>query len=163
MTYDELIKIVTESNLSDWNIISCYGNEPSYKSRFEFYDVLNDQKDVLREESHSMVACYKPNISISIAFGLIVNADYKEEWLNNFPDHKASTHYLDLFFNNSLVGRIMYVKFDGGSKELPLPKSSAELTVKKIEFKIIMLIASMELNSDNYSDYFERAGFSIEI
>lgn len=164
MKYDEFINIVTNSTLDDWNIISCwgYGSGPSYKSKFEFYEIWDGEKGILKEDSHGMYAIYRPNLAISLAFGLTVNDDFKEDWANSFPDPHASSHIVDLFYSNTLVERITYVVVDGGRANLPIPKSIKELKVSEIEYNIIKLIDSMESGVGNFDEYFNRANLIVD-
>lgn len=163
MIYEDFINLIMNSTVAEWNIISCwgYGSGPSYKTKFEFYDVYNGKDAVLKEESHGMYAVYKPNISVSLAYGLTLNDDFKEKWANSFPDPQASSHYLDLFYINSFVDRIVYVSVDGGRAKLPIPKSVNDLTVKTEDYYLIKLIDAMEAEATNFDDYFRRASLEL--
>ena len=159
MTYNDFINMVANSSIEDWNVIGCwgYGAGPSYKNRFEFYEIYGDEKSVLKEESHGMYAVFKNNINISLAFGLTINENFKEEWANSFPDPQASSQFVDLFFANTLVERIAYVVVDGGRAKLPMPESINNLKVKPLEYKIIKLIDNMESENGNFERYFSEA------
>ena len=163
MNYDEFINIIINSSVEDWNIISCwgYGSGPSYKSKLEFYEIWDGVKGVLKEDSHGMYAVYRGNIAISLAFGITVNEDFKEDWANSFPDPHASSHIVDLFFSNTLVERITYVVVDGGRAKLPIPKSVKDLHVNKVEHGIVKLIDSMESGVSNFTEYFNMAKLQI--
>ena len=160
MNYDKFIDIIKNSNVEEWNVIGCwgYGAGPSYKSKFEFYEMWDGKQSVLKEESHSMYAVYKPDINISLAFGLTVNENFKEKWANSFPDPQASSQFVDLFYANTLVERIVYVVVDGGRAKLPLPISIKNLKVNPNEYYIIRLIDNMESAKDNFEKYFKQAG-----
>lgn len=165
MTYDEVINIVANSSLDEWNIIACggFGTGPSYKSKFVFYDIYNTtQQGVLIEESHWMYGCYKPNIYISIAFGITLNDDFREDWANEFPDASASSHCVDIFYNNSLVDRFTYVSVDGGRAKLPIPSSRNNLVVNRVDANIIRLIDQFNSQIGNFEEYLKRAGIRIE-
>ncbi len=102
MNYDEYIDIVVNSSVEDWNVIGCGGMDgPSYKSKFEFYEVWNGIQVVLTEESHSAYAVYKKDIAISLAFGITIAEEFEENWVkesfHDFDPH-ASLRIVDLFF-----------------------------------------------------------------
>lgn len=164
MTYDEIINIVAKSKLDDWNIVSCwgFGSGPSYKSKFLFYDTWETENKVLYEESHGMYGCYKPNVSISLAFGIQLNGDFREEWANKFPDPSASSHCIDIFFNNSLVDRFAYVVVDGGRAKLPITSAVDNLLVDRTYANIIRLADLFESQPGNFEEYLKRAGIKIE-
>lgn len=88
MRLDELMNTIVRSDPSDWNHIACWGagSSPSYRDKFSFYEIYGGTKNVLHHEAHSSVAVYRPNVSITIAFGLRINDDFKEKWANEFPD-----------------------------------------------------------------------------
>lgn len=58
-----------------------------------------------------------------MAWGLKVVEDFKEPWANKFPDAHASSAHVDVFYNNALVYRDIYVLGDGARCYLPLPKT----------------------------------------
>ena len=111
----ELIRIIAQSDPSEWHHIACWGAHagPSYRDRFLFREVHNESPGFLLHEAHSSAAVYIPDISITMAFGLGANEDFKEEWANQFPDEKASSSFVDVFYNAALVYRAVYVTVDG--------------------------------------------------
>ncbi len=163
MDFNSFIQLIAKSTVTDWNVITCWGAGagPSYKSRFEFNNLSAvSVPGFLKEESHSMYACFKDEISISLAFGLEENGCFIAPWTTNFCNSSASSKYLDLFFSGALVHRISYVGVDGGRAKLPIPLPSAPLSVDANESALIRLIDRFESLDGNYDDYFRRAGFS---
>ena len=120
MTLDELITLVTSSTPEDWHTTVCWGADsgPSYRDHLNFYQVYDGQPNVLFAKAHSLVACYKPDLSVTMAWGLDAITDFEEPWANKFPDPKAASHHIDLFYNNALVFRTEYVSVDGGRAKL---------------------------------------------
>ena len=133
MTLRELLHTIISSSRSDWNTIVCWGTHsgPSYRDQFEFYQIYEGQHNVLHSDSHGMVASYKPDLSITMAWGLTANRNFDETWATNFPDPNASSHHVDVFFNNALVYRDLFVSVDGGRAKLPLPLRRNELVVPR--------------------------------
>ena len=112
-----------------------------------------------------MVAAYKPDVSITLAWGLELNNNFREEWANKFHDPRASSHYVDIFFNNALVHREIYVIVDGGRAKLPLPNlKDGELQVPRGYHDLVKLLDKIDTYHSQYDGYFERANLKkIEI
>jgi hypothetical protein len=163
MTLKELLDAIISSSKTDWNTIVCWGAQsgPSYHNQFEFFEVYNGQKNVLHSNSHGMVASYKPDVSVTIAWGLVASKDFNEPWATNFPDSHASSHHVDVFFNNALVYRDLYVSVDGGRAKLPLPRRRDDLVVPRGYYTFIKLLDGMEGYISDYERYFKRAGLRI--
>lgn len=168
MTLANLLQTILNSDFSDWNVIEASGGlgGPSYKSRFSFENVYEGSANVLREDSHSIVAAYKNDLSISMAFGMVSNSDYVEPWANNFPDPHTTSNHLDIFYNNSLVIRRIYLSVDGNRCVLPLPgrNENQDLTVERDYYRLIKLVE--KLNNDhefdaNFDYYFNQTGIRI--
>src|SRR5262245_27336140 len=116
MTLQEIIDRIVMSQPSDWHVM---GGHPSYHDRFD--QVESGGQTWLELESHRTVAAFKPDASITMAWGLTVNENFQEPWANRFPDSQASSHFVDVFLNGALVYREMYVSVDGARCDLPLP------------------------------------------
>lgn len=168
MTLDEILKIITNSDPNDWSEIGCwgYGSGPSYKDHFTFYEVYNGEPNVLKADSHSTVNVYKKDLSITMANGLVSNDDFREDWANQFPDPKAYTQIVDVFFNNALVFRETYLIVDGGRCKLPIPSYGLEqqLVVAKGYYdfiKFLELLSSRSTSTKNFDYYFGQTGIQI--
>jgi len=63
-----------------------------------------------------------------------------EEWTKKFPDPHASSLYVELWYNSTILKRSTYVLVDGARYMVPLPKpiSEGKWKIKKnsIEYKI---------------------------
>lgn len=163
MTLHDVIDTVIDSSTDDWHKIVCWGanSGPSYHSRFTFYDTWEGQQGILSEDSHSNVAIYIPDVSITLGFGLKSLDNFQEPWANNFPDPHASSSYVDIFYNKTLVFRDLYVVVDGGRSYLPLPKRRDALEVPRRRHDFIRLVDSLSGAVSDFDDYFERAKFQI--
>ena len=161
MTLSELIDTIVSSSKEEWHSMACWGamSGPSYRDKLEFYYHYEGQPNVLHSVSHGMVASYKPDLSITLAWGLTANDDFKEPWANKFPDPKASSHYADIFFNNALVYRELYVVVDGGRAKLPIPEITKELLIPQKYSSFIKLLDNIDTYISDYDRYFAQAGF----
>src|SRR5690349_10258627 len=104
MRLDEILKAVRSSDRKDWNIIPGYGS--LYRDRLIAGEVGGQR--YLTTDSHSYVAAYRANTSITIAWGMTNVHDFQEPWAQQFPDKHATSSFVDIFFNNALVFRHTY-------------------------------------------------------
>ena len=162
MNLAELMSIVCSSPPSDWNHISCWGASggPSYRDHFVFYDTYKGNSNVRVGSSHSNVAAYIPDPSITLAFGLTRLDDFREPWVKNFPDEHATASFVDVYYYGALVFRTEYVTVDGGRTKLPLPKSRSDLRVPRAQVQFIQLLDNLT-SSSRFTEDFRRAGMSI--
>ena len=166
MTLTEILEIIVKSDPEKWNEIGCwgYGSGPSYKNQFTFYEVFNGEPNILNAESHSNVLVYKEDLSITMAYGLTSNDDFKEDWANQFPNPKAHSNFIDIFYNNSLVFRETYLVVDGGRCRLPIPSfgENSELVVPQQYYDFIKILETISSGSSaTYDSYFKRTGMKI--
>jgi hypothetical protein len=160
MTLKGLFTAILSSNVDDWNLISCAGpgGGPSYRSRFWFI-VRDGVQLTLEEASHQVVAAYKSDLSITMAWGLDCERDFGERWAQAaFPASRASSHHADVFYGGALVYRTLYVTLDGGRTKLPKPPLSPDILEVPVDYsRFIHLLNRLEGHVD-YEDYFQRAG-----
>ena len=169
MRLNEVMDKVIGSQRRDWHKITCWGagSGPSYRNNFTFYETSEGPEGVLHESSHSNVAVYIPDVSITLAFGLDADEEFKGEWVNKFTDSDASSSYVDVFYNNALVFRDLYVTVDGGRAILPLPTQKFDDAKKKVialevpqrRHDFIRLVQSLEGSVSDFDNYFEEADF----
>lgn len=164
----ELIKEILKSDKSDWNDIPCwgFGSGPSYKDKFTFFEIFNGESNIIKSDSHSNILVYKNDISITIAYGLVSNEDYIEPWANQFQNPSASSYNIDIFYNNALVFRELYLTVDGGRCKLPIPSytKNEELEVAKEYYEFVKLINNLTSGSnsdENFNSYFNRTKIKI--
>lgn len=171
MRLEELMEKVITSHPDDWHRIVCWGANtgPAYREQFTFYETWeSDYHGVLDAEGHSYACVYKPDVSITLSFGLDRSKEFAEEWANKFPDPHASSSWVDVFYNNALVFRDFYITVDGGRAKLPLPrrkwdaakKNIIGLEVPKSRRDFIRLVDSFE-GGDEFERYFRDAGFTV--
>lgn len=75
--------------------------------------------------------------------GKTLNQDFQEEWTQKFPDKHASSFYVELWFNNTMLKQCSFVLTDGARYSIPFPEriNDGKWRIKKnsIEFKIAKL------------------------
>lgn len=156
MTLEELLETCSQSSVDDWNVISCWGahSGPSYLGRVE--ETTPDENT--REESHSMRAAYRTDLSIGIGWGFTSLENWHEDWLDVFPDKGASSHFVDFFYNGMLVEREIYISVDGGRANIPLP--TRDMTITQWQYDFFRVLDRFERQSD-FDRYLQQAGISV--
>ncbi len=159
MTLREIIDTIINSDYDDWNRMTCWGGHtgPSYSQRLGVVTKGSGAWE-LEIEEHAHVAAYKPNASITVAWGFTHNDDFQENWHQNLPDKRASSSFIDVFFNGALVFRTIMVSVDGGRVYLPLPNAQT-VNVPNGYARFVDVICSGSRNDRVFSDYFDRVGF----
>jgi hypothetical protein len=82
---DDLLERVVLSEPGDWHVIA---GDPSYRDKFD--EVQAGEQRWIEIASHHTVAAFIPDASITMAWGLRVNEDFKEPWANGrggAPEH----------------------------------------------------------------------------
>lgn len=137
--HDYKLILLNNLNPEDWTYISCAGSGsgPSYRNEFAVWTNGAGGFINLEVKSHYTLLSLKSDLSIQIAFGLDDNPDFKEVWANANPNPKASSCFVDFFYNNQLIYREVAVIVDGGRCYLPLPQleydSNYQITSIKVE------------------------------
>lgn len=161
---------IVNAGIKDWSVISCWGAGagPSYLNKFTVWNSGQDEFRNLEIDSHAMIASYKKNLSISIAWGLEHNDNFIEEWANGFSNPKATSEYVDFFYNGILVLREIIVSVDGGRCYLPLPKQEIDtgtrtvtrLYVSKEKSEFVRMLNNFSSGRD-YDLYLKQSGIDI--
>ncbi|MCM3144394.1 hypothetical protein [Brevibacillus sp. MER 51] len=168
MNIHEFLDKICSSNTEDWTLITCWGagGGPSYRDQLSVWTNGGGNFEGIELESHGMVASLKSDLSISIAWGLTDNDNYQSEWVRKFPDERASSSFVDFFYNGMLVFRDVYVSVDGGRCSIPQPNlkfNDSELvarTVPRQKYEFFALLNAFESTYD-YHSYFDRTGIQI--
>ncbi len=72
MTFDEARERILDGTTALWNVVHCgHGHSgPSFRDRLTFYETDDETPHVLHADSHHSVAGYKPDLCLSLAWGL---------------------------------------------------------------------------------------------
>jgi hypothetical protein len=162
MTLIELMSVVCSSQPEEWNHIVCWGasSGPAYHDHLQFYEAFDGSKHVLHVSSHTNVIAYIPDVSVTVAYGLKWMDDFREPWVTQFPDPKATSSFADVFYNGALVFRTEYVTVDGGRTMLPLPRSRTSLAIPESQAQFVHLLDRFGKRSSFDLD-FVRAGMTL--
>ncbi|MBO7127320.1 hypothetical protein J6W78_07205 [bacterium] len=163
--YENLIVGTTEN---DWTKIQClgFGSGPSYLNRFDVSEAVETEQACraqnLEIDSHNEYMSLKKDLLVSVAWGLIANDNFKEDWVSKFPNSQAESGFTDFFYSGVLVYRDTYVSVDGGRYIVPLPQpildsknNVQKLVITKQQYEFFKLLNSDETS---FNSCLTRAG-----
>jgi hypothetical protein len=106
---------------------------------------------------------YRRNLSITMAFGLIHEKEFRAPWTSSFPDRRASLRHLDLFFNSALVFREPFALVDGDQCVLPVPNPgpTEPYDVPRMKRDVARLVHQINNPMRDFDDYFAYAKMRI--
>jgi hypothetical protein len=123
--FSDVRDLIQSSQPGDWNGIHCWGSGsgPTYRMGWDKGKRGDDWELYFRQHSH--VAAFKPDLSLTLAWGMEAHFDMKREmtpdWIENFPLVDGVSYYLlDTFWNGALVDRGYYAPVDAEAY-VPLP------------------------------------------
>jgi hypothetical protein len=160
MRINKLLKRIVETQPSDWRRLGPWGS--SVGSLPECRVVCKEcgaGAVLLPSRSHDEHAVLKNHIAVTLAWGMDDKANFQEDWATAFPDARASSAFVDVFYNGSRVYRDSYVIVDGGRAFLPMPPSPEDLRIAPAYSALIELIAALTRGLCEYARYFQRASF----
>ncbi len=125
----------------------------------------------LDEDDHGMFAVYKPDVSLSLAWGQQYMGSPLDgpgyEWRKKFVVHDVTAYYADVRWNGVTVHREMLLSVDGSAGHtLPAPSLRAEETlanrITPMQREFARLICSIPNEQGNTVDSaIEQAGFVV--
>ena len=163
MTFDEARERILDGTTALWNVVHCgHGHSgPSFRDRLTFDETDDEAPHVLHADSHHSVAVYKPDLFLSLAWGLTQEPDWQEPWVKTFSDPHAKSAFVDVFYCGALVWRDVYVVVDDGRGYLPIPSDRDDIqTVTFDEDRLMRLLNALD-GPSRYDDLMSIAGFRV--
>ncbi|NIL86545.1 hypothetical protein RhoFasGS6_03949 [Rhodococcus fascians] len=166
MTLDELRTLIQESNATDWSAIKYEG--PTYRDRL-MGTGSGAAGDGVGVNSHHSTAIYRPDIDLTLAWGMpmdfrysgsVSNRDRTFDWSKKFPDSEVSVELADFFWRGSLVERVAYVLVDSSRAVLPWALEYDGLKTDRYEYDVARLVDGLA-GRNQFDEYFRRAGFTL--
>jgi hypothetical protein len=160
---DDMLALCVKSKPSHWKVIPCggAGAGPSFLESW----VAGPDGEPSLAGAHTMRAAYRPDISLSLAWGLVAHDAFVESWTEVF-DSAASSHFVDFFWNGSLVERGLYVAVDGGRCKLPIPQQDLDALhpaarwITRWQSQFFSLLNAFEGVPD-LDEHLQRAGIQV--
>ena len=155
MQIRELLATIASSKVADWQTIF----RPTMRHRFtEILDEAGKREQLLVDE-HRVSFCYRPDIAITMAYGLVDQAAVPLPADHPFGRENARSMYLDIFYEGRLVHRETVISIDRHRCLLPLPKSwEPPIAVPTAQFSLIRLIHALAGPPTDYDSYFKECG-----
>jgi hypothetical protein len=101
---------------------------------------LLDQPDAWEKMDGDSYLYHRDFPEYKIIEGKKINSNFVEEWSEKFPDPHASSLYVELWYNSTILKRSIFVLVDGARYMVPLPEPISEgkwkISKNSIEYKI---------------------------
>lgn len=155
MQLRELLATVAASKVADWQVIF----RPTLRHRFtEAIDAENKRDQVLVDE-HAVRFVFRPDISISMAYGLVDQAAFDLPPDHPFARENARTLLLDIFHDGGLAHRETVLNVDRQRCLLPMPRSwESPVKIPTAQFSLIRLVHALAGPPTDYDSYFRESG-----
>jgi len=150
-----LLEIVAGSSVDDWTILF----RPTFKHRI--VETLKDDgsRDRLLSDEHLVAFSYRPDLAISMAYGLVEQGAYDLPPGNPFATENARTRFLDIFLEGRLSHREVVVAVDRHRCLLPMPRDwNPPIAIPATQYSLIRLIHDLAGPPTDYDEYFKNAG-----
>ncbi len=155
MDLRDLLGIVVGSSVDDWTILF----RPTYRHRIVASHKPDGTVERLSADEHQVAFSYRPNIAISMAYGLVEQGSYSLPPSNRFAAENARTIYLDVFLEGRLAHREVVVAIDRQRCLLPMPRDwNPPIVIPSEQYSLIRLIHDLAGPPTDYDDYFSEAG-----
>ena len=155
MNLRDLLETVAGSSVQDWTILF----RPTFKHRI--VETLKDDgsRDRLQSDEHLVAFSYRPDLAISMAYGLVEQGAYTLPSVNPFAAENARTRYLDIFLEGRLTYRETVVAVDRHRCLLPMPRDwNPPIAIPAMQYSLVRLIHDVAGPPTDYDEYFEKAG-----
>jgi hypothetical protein len=155
MRLDELINVAAASAPADWRV----SRSPTFLYRI--VPVRGQQNRAMDLEllEHNVMMTFTKDVSIAMAFGLVIDRNYSGSWAAKFPDKRSASVYLDFLYGGAIVYRDTMVWVDGFRCVLPEPDVTAQppFQIPEARYKIARLVHQLAGPNTAYEDYARRA------
>lgn len=116
-----------------------------------------------RPDGHRWRATYRPNVSVSMAWGQRAEPDEEHEWPEGLDAPGAELSVVDFYFNGALVDRERYLVVDDGSAYLPLPRREDDrFVITPWQDAFFRFLDGLDKDSQ-FDAYKGRAGIEVEL
>jgi hypothetical protein len=155
MNLSVLLGTVSSSAVEDWETLF----RPTFRQRVVEILKTDGSRDRLDVDEHLVAFSYRPNIAITMAYGLVEQGDYVLPPGHPYAAENARTRYLDLFIEGRLVHRETVVNVDRQRCLLPMPRDwNRPIEIPTVQYSLIRLVHTLAGPPTDYDRYFEEAG-----
>ena len=160
MKLDDYLSVVAQSAPKDWTV----SKVPTFMYRLIPTRGAENRTLDFELQEHTSLLVFRRDVRFSMAFGLVQNANFTDDWVTNFPSKRAQTILLDFLFGGGMVYRDTMVAVDGWKCLLPLPDSDqtdAPYDIPEKQYAIAKLIHALVGPNSNFEAYFQRSGMRV--
>jgi hypothetical protein len=156
MQIRDYMAIVAASSLSEWELIF----RPTYRHRFMTQYGPEGVKIRTDVDQHVLALTFKPNISISMAYGMVDTGNYEIPARLDIANENARTILLDCFLDGQLVHRELILRADRQRISLPMPTewTAAGLQIPAAKSRLVRLIHNLAGPPTDYDEGLKLAG-----
>ena len=156
MDLQNYVKTIADSEIGDWTPIL----RPTYRNRFIPRKNAKEEVIGLAADQHPLHLTFLRDIRITLAYGMVDNANYQIPSPNAFASENARTHLLDCFWEGRLAFRETLVNVGRNRCLLPLPEEWAEtgLEVPVLRYGLARLIHDLAGPPTIFDEYFSMSG-----
>lgn len=156
MTLEDLLNVVASSKPSDWRATLV----PTFMYRVVPVRVAGGTTTDLELQEHSTMLCFTRDVRFGLAWGLVADKNYNEDWIQKLPNKRAQGVILDFLYNGALVFRDTLIAVDGWRCILPQPLNEIgpPFNVPERRARIAKLVHQLVGPETNFDAYFKRVG-----
>jgi len=155
MNLGDLLGLVAGSSVEDWTILF----RPTFRHRIVATTKPDGSVERLQSDEHLVAFSYRPNLAITMAYGLVEQGAYELPSSNPFAGENARTRYLDVFLEGRLAHRETVVAVDRHRCLLPMPRDwNPPIAIPVMQYSLVRLIHDLAGPPTDYDEYFTNAG-----
>ena len=156
MTLEDYLTVIASSKPGDWRSTVL----PTFMFRVVPVRGTGGATADFELQEHTTTLTFVRDVRFGMAWGLIGDKNYSEEWIEKLPNKRAQGVLLDFLYNGALVYRDMMVAVDGWRCILPQPidETGPPFRVPKRRLAIARLVHQLVGPETNFDAYFKRVG-----
>lgn len=156
MTLEDFLTVIAASKPGDWRSTLL----PTFMYRVVPIRAAGGGTADFELQEHTATLTFLRDIRFGMAWGLIADKNYNEDWIQKLPNKRAQGVILDFLYNGALVFRDQLVAVDGWRCILPQPvnETGPPYHVPERRARIAKLVHQLVGPETNFDAYFKRVG-----
>ncbi|EKE77683.1 hypothetical protein [Oceanibaculum indicum] len=160
MKLNDYLTVVAQSAPNDWTV----SKVPTFMYRLVPTRGADNRTLDFELQEHTALIIFRRDIRFSMAFGLVQNANFNDDWATNFPNKRAQSVLLDFLFGGAMVFRDTLIAVDGWKCLLPQPSAEqieSPFQIPEKQHAIAKLVHGLVGPNTNFETYFQRCGMRV--
>ena len=159
MTLEDYLTVIASSKAADWRVSLL----PTFMYRIVPVRASGGGTTDFELQEHTTQMTFTKDVRFGLAWGLVADKNYNEEWVQKLPNKRAQGVILDFHYNGALVFRDTLVAVDGWRCILPQPlgDSGPPYPVPKRRAQLGKLAHQLVGPDTNLDAYFKRVGMQL--